>query len=205
LPTSEKKIAQIFFNVAKNTIIQESGTQFFPGSYVLCQGWAYRFFRFPDGRRQIISVLIPGDLFSAFALFNPQTTFSVQAATDVSICQLESEGIKKHLAENPETCDAFGGLCSTEIAEMTAISIILTEPDATKRVAGFIRRLILRLSARGIRNSANVYPFPLTDLEIADATGLAPNDVRFAIQALHAERVIALSNSQVTVFDHQGK
>lgn len=202
LPAPKYQIPQIFFNADKNTVIQESGTQFLPGPYVLCQGWAYRFFKFPDGRRQILSVLIPGDLFSAFSLFNPQTNFSVQAATDVNICQLGSECIKKELAENPEVCEAFGSLCSTEVEEMAATSVNLTEPDATTRVAGFILRLVQRLSARGIRNRADAYPFPLTHLEIADATGLAPDDVNRAIHDLHADRFIALSNGEITILNH---
>jgi CRP-like cAMP-binding protein len=198
----ESKIPQMFFNAAKNTVFQESGTQYFPGPYVLCQGWAYRFFRFPDGRRQILSVHIPGDVFSASALFNPQTTFSVQAATNVKVCQLGSDSIKKELVNNSEACEAFGILCSTEVEEAAATSVNLTEPHATARIVGFIRYLVARLTARGIQNAANVYPFPLTPTEIADATGLAPDDVTRAIRILREEYVIDLSNDEVTILDH---
>lgn len=197
----KSQIPQIFFQVDKNAVIQESGTQFFPGPYVLCQGWAFRFFRFPDGRRQILSVLIPGDLFSAFALFNPQTSFSVQTATNAHICQLGSEGIKAELAQNPEICEAFGSLCSSEVEEMAATSVNLTEPQAATRILGFIRRVVERLAARGIRNGNDAYPFPLTHAEIADATGLAARDVNRAIRNLREDRIIDLSNDQVTILD----
>ncbi len=202
LPAPKNHIPQLFFHVDKNTVIQESGTQYFPGPYVLCQGWAYRFFRFPDGRRQILSVLIPGDLFSAFALFNPLPGFSVQAATNAHICQLGSEGIRKELAENPSVREAFGSLCATEIEEKAATSINLAERHPPTRIIGFIRRLVERLSARGIRNNADVYPFPLTPTEIADATGLAPDDVNRAIHDLREQRVVDLSNEEVTILDH---
>lgn len=202
LPASKSQIPQVFFQVDKNTVIQESGAQFFPGPYVLCQGWAYRFFRFPDGRRQILSVLIPGDLFSAFALFDPQTAISVQAATNVVICRLCSKSIKKELTENSEVCEAFGSLCSTEVEEMAVTTVNIAEPDAATRIAGFIRRLVERLSARGLRNRVDVFPFPLTHLEIADATGLAPCDVNRAIHILREEYVIDLSNDEVTILDH---
>ena len=200
-PTPKSQIPQIFFNVDKNTVVQESGTQFFPGPYVLCKGWAYRFYRFADGRRQILSVLIPGDLFSAFALYNSQSAFSVQAATDAHICQLGSDGIKKELSENPDVCEAFGMLCSTEVEEMATTSISLTVPDAATRVAAFIRRLVERLAARGIRNGADAYPFPLDNTEIADATGLAPDQVQRAINNLREERIVDLSNNEVTILD----
>ncbi len=202
-PTPRNQIPQIFFNVEKNTVVQESGTQFFAGPYVLCQGWAYRFYRFADGRRQILSVLIPGDLFSAFALFNSQSAFSVQAATNAHICQLGSDGIKKELSESPEVCEAFGALCSAEVEEMATTSINLTSPNAATRIAGFIGRLVDRMSARGIGNGRNAYPFPLTHTEIADATGLAPKDVEEAIRVLRDDRVVDLSNDKVTVLDRK--
>lgn len=115
---------------------------------------------------------------------------------------LGSEFIKKQLAENPEVCEAFGSLCSTEVEEMAATSVNLTEPAVTMRVAGFIQRLVRRLSARGIRNRADTYPLPLTQLEIADATGLTLHDVNRAIHILRDEYVIDLSNNEVTILDH---
>lgn len=202
-PTPKTEIPQIFFNVEKNSVIQESGAQFIPGPYVLCRGWAYRFYRFADGRRQILSVLLPGDLFSAFALFNSQSAFSVQAATDAHICQLGSDGIKRELSENPDVCEAFGTLCSAEVEEMATTSINLTAPDAATRIAAFIGRLVDRMAARGIGRGGKTYPFPLTNIEIADATGLTPKDVEEAIRILRDDRVIDLSNEEVTILDPQ--
>ena len=196
------KIPQLFFQVEKGAVVQESGAQFFPGPYVLCQGWGYRFHRFADGRRQILSVLIPGDLFSAFALFNGRPAFSVQAATDAHICQLGSGAIKKQLAENSDICEALGRLCSTEVEDMAATSINLTAPEPITRVAGFIRHLVDRLTARGIDNGANVYPFPLSHDEIADATGLDPEQVHIATRNLREQYIANLLNEEVTILDH---
>lgn len=202
MATPKGEIPQIFFHVDKGAVIQESGAQFIPGPYVLCQGWAYRFHRFADGRRQILSVLIPGDLFSAFALFNGQSAFSVRAATDAHICQLGSDAIKKQLAENSDICEALGQLCSIEVEDMAATSINLTGPNPIARIAGFIRRLIDRLAMRGIGNGANVYPFPLNHDEIADATGLDPEQVNRATRKLREEHIIDLSHDEVTILDH---
>lgn len=201
--TPKGEIPQLFVQVDKGAVIQESGEQFFPGPYVLCQGWVYRFHRFADGRRQILSVLIPGDLFSAFALFNKQFAFSTQAATDAHICQLGRDAIKKQLIENSDICEALGRFCSTEVEDMAATAINLTAPNPITRVAGFIGRLVDRLAVRGIGNGGNVYPFPLNHDEIADATGLDPEQVHIATRNLREEYIANLLNEEVTILDRE--
>ena len=37
--------------------------------FVLCAGWAFRYFQLSDGRRQILKFLLPGDAFSSAAVF----------------------------------------------------------------------------------------------------------------------------------------
>lgn len=200
-PAAKKQVPQVFFRVDKGTIVQESGAQFIPGPYLLCQGWAYRFYRLADGRRQILSVIIPGDLFSAFALLNTQSGFSVQAATDIHVCQFSRAEIKNELSENPEFCEAFGRLCVAEVEDVARTSINLTSADPTARVAGFVHAVVGRLAARGIGSGQDVFPFPLTHLEIADATGLTPIEVDEAFHILQNECVISLANGQVRILD----
>lgn len=197
--TPEPNIPQVFIRIDKGTIVRESGSQFIPGPYLLCQGWAYRFYRFPDGRRQILSVIIPGDLFSAFALFNTQAEFSVQAATDIQVCQFGRAEIRNRLSDNPEFSESFGKLCVAEVEDIARTSINLTSSDAAARVAGFVDSVVNRLIARGISDGVNLYPFPLTQLEIADATGLTSLEVEAALNMLKKEYVFA--NAQVTVLN----
>lgn len=202
-PQSEQdKISQLFLSASKDEAIEHNGHGGHDrsGPLVLCEGWAYRFYRLPDGRRQILSVLIPGDLFSASALLDPLPDYSVQAATDVKICQLGRDDIKRKLAAEPAAYDAFEKLCSDEIDEMTSTVIDLNERDSVKRVLGFIQRLVKRLSARGIAAHGGAYQFPLSHADIADATGLTCDDVDRAIQSLRGRRIVDLSQNMLLVF-----
>jgi CRP-like cAMP-binding protein len=47
------------------------------GVLVICEGWAVRFVQLPNGRRQILSVVMPGDLVSATSILERQFAFSV--------------------------------------------------------------------------------------------------------------------------------
>ena len=198
---SQSQIPQVFLRIDKGAVVQESGSQFIPGPYLLCQGWAYRFYLFPDGRRQILSVIIPGDLFSAFALFNTQSGFSVQAATDIHVCQFGRAEIRTELSDNLEFSEVFGRLCVAEVEDIARTSINLTSSNAAARVAGFVRSVVDRLIARGISDGVNLYPFPLTQLEIADATGLTSLEVEAALHILEDEYIMSFANAQVSVLD----
>ena len=199
LRPAQNQVSQVFLNAEKHEVVRHGANGNFSGPFVLCEGWAYRFYRFPDGRRQILSVLLPGDLFSAVTLLDPQPDFSVQAITDIKICQLGRDDIRKELAENPTACDAFGKACSVEIAETRSTVIDLNECCGVKRTVGFLRRLIKRLSARGIAIGAGVYPFPLTHTDIADATGLTVDEVNRAIRDLRD--IVDMSDNLLTVID----
>lgn len=201
--SAQNQISQVFSSAGREKEIQHNGHDGndCSGPMVLCEGWAYRFYRFPDGRRQILSVLIPGDLFSASALLEPHPDFPVQAATDVKVCQLGRDDIKRKLFTEPGIRDAFGKLCSDEIDETTSTVIDLNERNSVKRILGFIQRLVKRLAARGMTIRRDVYRFPLSHTDIADATGLTPEEVNRAIQNLRAERIFDISKDTLSVLD----
>jgi CRP-like cAMP-binding protein len=200
-PSRHARISQAFRSAGKGEVIRPNGKEPSSGPFALCEGWAYRFYRLPDGQRQILSVLIPGDLFSAFDLLDSHPDFSVQAATDVKLCQLRRDEIKSELSAAPDVLDEFGKTCAIEIEAMAATSIDLGRRDHGERIAGFVRRLVKRLSARGIGLRSGVYEFPLSDADIADATGLTPDDVSRALTNLRADGVIDISNGLLTVLD----
>jgi CRP-like cAMP-binding protein len=51
------------------------------GVLIICEGWAVRYVQLPNGRRQILSVVLPGELVSATSIVERQFAFSVQAVT----------------------------------------------------------------------------------------------------------------------------
>lgn len=201
--SGQNKISQAFLGAGKDEVIRHNGHggQDRSGPLVLCEGWAYRFHRFADGRRQILSVLIPGDLFSASALLDWQPDFSLQAATDVKYCQLGRDDIKRKLAAEPGVCDAFVKLCAVETDESTSTVISLNERNAAKRVLGFIQRLVKRLSARSITMGGGAYQFPLSHADIADATGLIPDEVGRALKDLREDGIVDMSDSVLTILN----
>ena len=71
--------------------------------FLLCGGWGFRYFQLPDGRRQILNFLLPGDLFSATSVFEEQFHFSVKALTEIQISGMrraDSSGKARYQSRN---------------------------------------------------------------------------------------------------------
>src|SRR6202167_4925709 len=56
------------------------------GLYTLYTGWAFRFKILPDGRRQILNFLLPGDLLGLQAAMFDAARHGIEALTDVELC-----------------------------------------------------------------------------------------------------------------------
>jgi CRP-like cAMP-binding protein len=69
--------------------------------FVLCAGWAYRYFQLSDGRRQILKFLLPGDLFSSVTIFEKAFHFSVKALTGVQLSGFARCEIRAKYAADP--------------------------------------------------------------------------------------------------------
>ena len=56
--------------------------------YTLYAGWAIRCKTLPDGRRQILNIILPGDLIGLQGAMFEAAAYSVEAITEVQLCLL---------------------------------------------------------------------------------------------------------------------
>jgi CRP-like cAMP-binding protein len=167
---------------------------------VICEGWAFRFRQLADGRRQILSILLPGDFITAAAPFQETFDFSVQALTDVRYCRIRREDIRTRLAERTEL---FADLAEFLIAERKDADeqlLDLGKRMADERIAGLIWRLMQRFTLRGEVKDQS-FPFPLRQKHIADITGLTPVHVSRVIGGFRKRGLFAIAGGTVTVLD----
>lgn len=200
IPIRKRRLAKTFGGApARKVVIKRRGSN--NGASVLCSGWALRVRKHARGRRHILSVLIPGDFFSTFALFDASPFETIEAVTDIHYCELERDDFVAELSSNPVLLQKLGEAFVAEIHELRTVSAELSTADAQARVLGFLGRLVCRLEKRSIAVGDASFPFPLTNADIADATGLATDDVDRTIDMLHAENIIRIRRKVLEVVD----
>ena len=75
--------------------------------------------------------------------------------------------------------------------------------EGYSRIAHIICELLLRLKAVGLVENENTFDMPITQAELADATGMTPVHVNRVLQALRNDGLIITNKRRVTIPDWQ--
>jgi len=165
--------------------------------YVICDGWAFRFRRFEDGRRYILNFLFAGDVVYGFS---KNAGFSLQALTDIRYCKFVRAELKARIRDEPRTYDAWTAARIAEQTELAVTAAALAQFSAAERIAQLVLRLRDRLDARGMLHNESC-AFPLRQVHIADATGLTTVHVSRTISAFRKAGVFAVDDGRLTILN----
>jgi CRP/FNR family transcriptional regulator len=116
---------------------------------IICSGWAMSSVALPDGRRQIISFLLPGDIVSAGSLLAPLSGQSVEAITEVTYRKFKREEVKRLLFGSSELLERLFSLWNEAKVRSDQLALDLGRRRADERIA----RLILRLAEKVAKRS----------------------------------------------------
>ena len=167
---------------------------------VICEGWAARVMRLSDGRRQILSYLLPGDIVSTDSLFRDSHNYYVQSLTTVRYSKIKRSDVFERLKHGDALLELFGGMICSEKDEADELLADVGQRVAEERIARLILRLIRRLAARGLVSDRTV-SFPLRQQHIADTVGLTAVHVSRIISALRKQEVVDISRGSLQVID----
>jgi len=168
--------------------------------FVLCTGWAFRYYQLSDGRRQILRFLLPGDLFSPIAVFEKAFHYSVKALTEVQVSGFSRSEISARCAVSSGVRWAIAKSCTADTHEATELLTALGQRSAEERIAFLLLHLTRRIAAVNVIREQR-YPFPLRQQHIADAVGLTPVHVSRVFSLFRDRRLLALSEGMLTVFN----
>ncbi len=165
---------------------------------IICSGWAMSSVALPDGRRQIISFLLPGDIVSAGSLLAPMSGHTVEAITEVTYRKFKREEIKGLMFGRADLLEKLFGLWNEAKARADQLALDLGRRRADERIA----RLILRLSEKVAKRTtvrSQTFDFPLRQRHIADATGLTPVHVSKVLGELQRAGLVEINSRSLTI------
>ncbi|MGK2741376.1 Crp/Fnr family transcriptional regulator [Tepidicaulis sp. LMO-SS28] len=169
--------------------------------YVIREGWAFRFLLAQDGRRQILSFLMAGDLISPSSIFAERHDFSVQSISSLGVCVFDIRRLREKCRTDERFMQEVTSICLAEKQHMETRLFELGRCRADERLA----RLFLFLAGR--RQKASVEGgkdmFPLRQQDLADATGLTQVHVSRVLQSFRERGVIDDNRKGIQVLDMQ--
>jgi CRP-like cAMP-binding protein len=140
--------------------------------FTLFKGWAFRHQTLPDGRRQILNFLLPGDLVGFQASLMTAAQHSVEALTTVEVCVFSRRKAWSIFAQMPEVAYELAWLGAQEESLVDENLTSVGQRSARERMAALIIGLYRRAEHLGLTED-NSFFFPLTRTHLSDALGLS--------------------------------
>jgi len=176
-------------------------------SPVIREGWAAAVMTLSDGRRQILSFLLPGDMISTVLVFDARPGSLVETITEVRFSMFKRSQLKSVLQQYPAALEKLFDAWIEEKQRADQLITDLGRRTASERIARLILNLADRLARRGMTSGSGdtvEMEFPLRQHQIADATGLTPVHVSKVLNEFRRNGLIKISNRSLTILDPAG-
>lgn len=160
---------------------------------IILAGWAYRSHILADGRRQILSFALPGDLIGFHHHANPAAASSVIALTELVLCPLP-DSLAGGIAEAFAVSNALDGV--HHLRHITRLGRM----SAQERIADWLLETRDRLLLSG-STLGNSFPLPVTQEFMADTLGLTSVHVNRTLQSMRREGLISLRSGMIILHD----
>lgn len=167
----------------------------------LLEGWAFRFKLLPDGRRQILSIVLPGEPIALHTLWTDSLSFSVQSLTSLELRLFNRRALIDRMRSDASLAFRLGAAVAHELTLFENRLINLGQRSAVERVARLILYLHARLKQRNLV-ADETFPFPLRQQHVADALGMTPVHVSRVFSELRSARLIGRVGTSLSILDY---
>ena len=166
--------------------------------HLIVQGWAARYKMLPNGSRQITAFLIPGDFCDLHGKILRHMDHSIVALTPCKVAWVSSDRFDQLTMDHADLTRAlwWGTLLDEAILRNWIVNN--SRRGAYERVAHLLCELHARVEIVGLVDNDRL-DMPLTQNELADATGLTPVHVNRTLQRLRGDDLIDLSRHVLTI------
>lgn len=168
--------------------------------HVVISGLACRYKLLPDGGRQIMAFLIPGDLCDAEIFILKMMDHGVAAITPTTTAKIPAEAMKALLRETSSLGEALWWGTMTDLGVLRERIVDEGRRSAYVRIAHLLYEMLVRYRMVELTDGTS-FVFPVTQADLADATGLTPAHANRMLQKLRGDGLIQLAGGVVTVID----
>lgn len=168
---------------------------------LLLDGFAYRYKELEDGRRQIVGFFLPGDLcdFNIFVL--EEMDHSIATITAARYALLSRCAVRTLILDRRRLMHALNWEILVNAAIQREWILSLGKRSALERMSHLFCELYHRLEAIGLADRM-VCPFPLTQLQLAEVSGLSSMHVSRTLRQLRAHGIIDLTRGRLSIKDY---
>jgi CRP-like cAMP-binding protein len=163
-------------------------------------GYAARYKLLRNGRRQVINVVLPGDVIGIPGSFLQKAHYSVVAISDLRLQVCSIMDFINLCYRRPQFALALSWLAIQEAVSYGEHIVDVGRRTPLERLAHFLMEFYTRLSLVG-RARGLTFELPFSQELMADTLGLSVPHLNRMLARLRTDRLISLSGRQVRIDD----
>ncbi|MGE0666759.1 MAG: Crp/Fnr family transcriptional regulator [Sphingomonadales bacterium] len=168
--------------------------------FVVETGWAIRYSLLSDGRRQVLNVLMPGDIFDLQVFVAAEADHSVTAITDMTVKTFKAEDLLNLFHLSGRLAQALWWASVQEEAMLREQIVRNGRRNAGERIAHFLLELHRRALIVG-EGSEEGFRLPMTQTLIGDALGLTSIHVNRILKRFRDQELIRRTGQWIELTD----
>jgi CRP-like cAMP-binding protein len=173
-----------------------------PSVNLILQGFACRYKLLPDGRRQIVGFLIPGDMCDLRLCFLQQTDHTICSLTLGSAAQFTRDSVLSLTERYPRLGRALWWSTLVDEAITREWLVNVGHRTAFERLAHLFCEMFSRLQAVGLV-ADNSCELPVTQTELADALALSSVHVNRVLMELRQTGLVMFRSRRLVIHDFE--
>jgi CRP-like cAMP-binding protein len=185
-----------------NSVVLSEGNHS-PHLYTILSGWAFRFKSLPDGRRQILNYVLPGDLIGLQGSITGEMEHSVEALTPMVLCVFQRDRIAELFKGYPGLAFDITWLAAREERMLDEHILSLGRRTAVERAAYLLAFLHSRAESVGLSRDTPLN-VPLTQQHVADTLGLSIVHTNKTLRKLADKKLIRWLDRSCQIIDPDG-
>lgn len=193
-----RSVAEVKWLPANRTIVKAGVT--LSCCTLLIDGVIARYRDLADGQRQIMELHVAGDFLDLHGFLLKRLEHNVGSLTPVRIALVPHDAVRRITEEHPHLARLlwFSTLLDAAIHREHILSV--GRRTAIARIAHLLCELHVRLGLVGLSNGMR-FPLPVTQTDIADATGLTSVHVNRMLKRLRDEEMVTFRGGEVIIQD----
>lgn len=167
---------------------------------LLVDGFACRHKEAANGSRQIVSFHVRGDLLDIQHLLLDRADHSVQVITDAALAWTPKAELIALAWDRPAIGKALWRSCLIDSSVFREWVLNVGRRNARTRIAHMLCEFVARCEAAGL-GMAQGFELPMTQQQIADATGMTTVHVNRTLRTLDQDRALSRNGNQFRIHD----
>jgi len=168
--------------------------------FVILEGWACGYKMLPDGGRQIMSFMLPGDFCDIHIAVLEAIDHNIMTLTKARVASLPRAQMETLVRARPALTQAFWWSQLVDQSILRAWIVSMGRRKSLERVAHLICELYIRMRNIGLTDNHEC-DIPLTQLVLADALGLTPVHINRVLKVLKTAKVMELKRGSLKIID----